>query len=40
MVSDPTIANAVFYRIIHTVHTTELYAENIRKLRFKKNQRI
>jgi len=37
MVGDPTIADAILDRIIHTAHTIELYGESMRKLRSKKN---
>lgn len=37
MVGDPTIADAILDRIIHTAHTIELYGESMRKLRAKKN---
>ena len=40
MVGDPTIADAILDRIIHTAHTIELYGESMRKLRAKKNQSI
>ena len=36
MVSDPTIADAILDRIIHTAHTIELYGESMRKLRSNK----
>ena len=36
MVGDPTIADAILDRIIHTAHTIELYGESMRKLRAKK----
>ena len=36
MVGDPTIADAILDRIIHTAHTIELYGESMRKLRSKK----
>lgn len=38
IVGDPTIADAILDRIIHTVHTIELYGESMRKLRSKKNR--
>ncbi len=38
MIGDPTIADAVLDRIIHTAHTIELYGESMRKLRSKKNR--
>jgi len=37
MVGDPTIADAILDRIIHTAHTIELYGESMRKLKSKKN---
>ena len=37
MVGDPTIADAILDRIIHTAHAIELYGESMRKLRAKKN---
>ena len=37
MVGDPTIADAILDRIIHTAHTIELCGESMRKLRSKKN---
>ena len=37
MVGDPTIADAILDRIIHTAHAIELYGESMRKLRSKKN---
>ena len=40
MVGDPTIADAILDRIIHTAHTIELYGESMRKLRAKKSQSI
>lgn len=40
MVGDPTIADAILDRIIHTAHTIELYGESMRKLRFKKNRKL
>ena len=40
MVGDPTIADAILDRIIHTAHTIELYGESMRKLRSKKNERF
>ena len=36
LVGDPTIADAILDRIIHTAHTIELYGESMRKLRTKK----
>ena len=33
MVGDPTIADAILDRIIHTANTIELYGESMRKLR-------
>ena len=39
MVGDPTIADAILDRIIHTAHTIELYGESMRKLRSKKNEK-
>lgn len=38
MIGDPTIANAILDRIIHTAHTIEQYGESMRKLRSKKNR--
>lgn len=38
MVGDPTIADAILDRIIHTAHTIELYGESMRKLKSKKNE--
>ena len=38
MIGDPTIADAILDRIIHTAHTIELYGESMRKLRSKKNR--
>ena len=38
MVGDPTIADAILDRIIHTAHTIELCGESMRKLRSKKNE--
>ena len=40
MVGDPTIADAILDRIIHTAHTIELYGESMRKLRSKKNEKF
>ena len=40
MVEDPTIADAILDRIIHTAHTIELYGKSIRKLKAKKNQSV
>ena len=40
MVGDPTIADAILDRIIHTAHTIELYGESMRKLRAKKSQSV
>ena len=40
MVGDPTIADAILDRIIHTAHTIELYGECMRKLRSKKNEKF
>ena len=40
MVGDPTIADAILDRIIHTAHTIELYGESMRKLRAKKSQSL
>ena len=40
MVGDPTIADAILDRIIHTAHTIELYGESMRKLRTKKSGSI
>lgn len=40
MVGDPTIADAILDRIIHTAHTIELYSESMRKLRTKKSRSI
>ncbi|MBW4865698.1 ATP-binding protein, partial [Prevotella salivae] len=37
---DPTIADAILDRIIHTAHTIELYGESMRKLRAKKSQSL
>lgn len=36
MIGDPTIADAILDRIIHTAHTIELYGESMRKLKSKK----
>ncbi len=36
-VGDPTIADAILDRIIHTAHAIELYGESMCKLRSKKN---
>ncbi|WP_304717720.1 ATP-binding protein, partial [Phocaeicola sartorii] len=36
-VGDPTIADAILDRIIHTAHAIELYGESMYKLRSKKN---
>ena len=38
MVGDPTIADAILDRFIHTAHTIELYGESMRKLKSKKNE--
>ncbi len=40
MVGDPTIADAILDRIIHTAHTIELYGESMRKLRAKKTENL
>ncbi len=40
MVGDPTMAEAILDRIIHTAHTIELYGESMRKLRARKNRSI
>ncbi|WP_302979977.1 ATP-binding protein, partial [Paraprevotella clara] len=40
MVGDPTIADAILDRIIHTAHIIELYGESMRKLRSKKNEKF
>lgn len=37
MVGDPTIADAILDRIIHTDHIIELYGESMRKLKSKKS---
>ena len=38
MVGDPTIADAILDRIIHTAHTIELYGESMRKLKSRKRE--
>ncbi len=40
MVGEPTIADAILDRIIHTAHTIKLYGESMRKLRSKKNEKF
>ena len=40
MIGDPTIADAILDRIIHTTHTIELYGKSMRKLRAKKSQSL
>lgn len=40
MIGDPTIADAILDRIIHTAHNIELNGESMRKLRSKNNREV